>query len=222
MGALDPTQPIKTHYSVDMSDIKEVRVVPTMGGAATRPRKTRKQAGGAGPIEDIGVVSDLMKGAASTASAAYGQTLQGVTPTLSSGTLTSQIIPPAEMHRDPVGSGGAVALAQTPMAGGQKVELKAPMHKTRVALRAPRRMREAAGGCIGSKTHRARKIGIAVKKLGKKLKKAHKTAKRVAKMSIETVKAALVKAGVLKGGSKAPDALLRKMYADLKTTERGL
>jgi hypothetical protein len=204
-----------------MSEIKEIRVVPTMGGAASRARKTRKQAGGAGPLGDIGVVSDAMKGAAATASAAYGQTLQGVTPTLSSGTLTRQIIPPAEMHRDPVGSGGAVALAQTPMAGGQKVELKAPMHKTRVALRAPRKMREA-GGCMGSKTHRARKIGIAVKKLGKKLKKAHKTVKRVAKMSIETVKSALVKAGVLKGGSKAPDALLRKMYADLVTTKRGL
>lgn len=205
-----------------MSDIKEIRVVPSMGGSVSRKRKTRKQSGGEAPLEDIGMVADVMKSAATHASAAYGQTLQGVTPMLSSGTLTSQIIRPAEMHMDPVGSGSAVSLAQTPMAGGRRVELKAPKHKTRIALRAPRKLREMTTGSTVGKTHRMRKIGIAVKKLSKKIKKAHKTVKRVAKMSIDSVKSALIKAGVLKGGSKAPESLLRKMYADLKTTGNGL
>ena len=41
-------------------------------------------------------------------------------------------------------------------------------------------------------------------------------------MSIEAVKAALSKAGVLKGGSKAPEPMLRKMYKDLRTMKSGL
>lgn len=203
-----------------MSDIKEVRVTAS---SMVRTRKTRKQAGGEAPLDTIGVMSASMKDAAAHASTAYGQTAQGVTPMSSSGTLTSQIIQPIDMAKSPVGS--AVALAQTPMAGGahakQRVELKAPVHKTRVALHAPRKLRRMTAGAA-HKTHRVRKIGIAMKKLGKKIKKAHKTAKKAASMSIDAIKGSLIKAGVLKGGSKAPETLLRKMYADLKTTSEGL
>lgn len=209
-----------------MSDIKEVRVTAEsmrrVGGAR---RTTRKQAGGSAAVDTIGVVSDVMKDAATHAAGAYGQTAQGVTPLSSSGTLTSQIIPPVQMSMDPVGSAGSVALAQTPMAGGavpaQRVELKAPRHKTRVALRAPRKLRELIS-TGGAKTHKVRKIGMSLKKISKKLKKAHKTAKKAAVMSIDTIKDTLVKAGLLKGGSKAPETLLRKMYADLKTANQGL
>jgi hypothetical protein len=134
------------------------------------------------------------------------------------------------MGGDPLGSPASVALAQKPMAGGsavgassgQKVELRGA--KTRVALRGPRAHRKnvAAATVGGAKTLKSRKIGLAVKSMSKKLKKAHKTAKKVASMSIDTVKAALVKAGVLKGGSKAPEVMLRKMYKDLKTMRSGL
>jgi len=188
-------------------------------------RMTRKQAGGSAPVDTIGVVADSMKDAASHAAGAYGQTAQGVTPMSSSGTLTSQIVPPVAMSMDPVGSKGAVALAQTEMAGGsqQRVELKKPVHKTRVALRAPRKLRALAGTAVGgAKTHKVRKIGLSLKKISKKLRKAHKTAKKAAVMSIDTIKDTLVKAGLLKGGSKAPEPLLRKMYADYKTTKQGL
>ena len=188
-------------------------------------RMTRKQAGGSAPVDTIGVVADSMKDAASHAAGAYGQTAQGVTPMSSSGTLTSQIVPPVAMSMDPVGSKGAVALAQTEIAGGsqQRVELKKPVHKTRVALRAPRKLRALAGTAVGgAKTHKVRKIGLSLKKISKKLRKAHKTAKKAAVMSIDTIKDTLVKAGLLKGGSKAPEPLLRKMYADYKTTKQGL
>ena len=209
-----------------MSDIKEVRVtaesMKRIGGAK---RTTRRQAGGSAPVDTIGIVSNGMKDAATHAAGAYGQTAQGTTPMSSSGTLTSQIIPPVQMGMDPVGSKGAVDLAQTAMAGGsaQRVELKAPRHKTRVALRAPRKLRAlGATGQGGAKTHKVRKIGLSLKKISKKLRKAHKTAKKAAVMSIDTIKDTLVKAGLLKGGSKAPEALLRKMYADYKTTNAGL
>lgn len=208
-----------------MSDIKEVRVtaesMKRIGGAK---RGTRRQAGGSAPVDTIGIVSDGMKDAATHAAGAYGQTAQGTTPMSSSGTLTSQIIPPVQMGMDPVGSKGAVGLAQTAMAGGsaQRVELKAPRHKTRVALRAPRKLRALGATAGGAKTHKVRKIGLSLKKISKKLRKAHKTAKKAAVMSIDTIKDTLVKAGLLKGGSKAPEALLRKMYADYKTTNAGL
>jgi hypothetical protein len=208
-----------------MSDVREFKVtaesMKRLGGGR---RMTRKQAGGSAPVDTIGVVADSMKDAASHAAGAYGQTAQGVTPMSSSGTLTSQIIPPVAMSMDPVGSKGAVALAQTAMAGGsvQRVELKKPVHKTRVALRAPRKLRALGPAVGGTKTHKVRKIGLSLKKISKKLRKAHKTAKKAAVMSIDTIKDTLVNAGLLKGGSKAPEPLLRKMYADYKTTKQGL
>jgi hypothetical protein len=211
-----------------MSDVREFKVTAESMRRVGGRRMTRKQAGGSAPVDTIGVVADSMKDAASHAAGAYGQTAQGVTPMSSSGTLTSQIIPPVAMSMDPVGSKGAVALAQTEMAGGsvQRVELKKPVHKTRVALRAPRKLRalgQALGGAgAGAKTHKVRKIGLSLKKISKKLRKAHKTAKKAAVMSIDTIKDTLVKAGLLKGGSKAPEPLLRKMYADYKTTKQGL
>jgi hypothetical protein len=208
-----------------MSDVREFKVTAESMRRVGGARRTRKQAGGSAPVDTIGVVADSMKDAASHAAGAYGQTAQGVTPMSSSGTLTSQIIPPVAMSMDPVGSKGAVALAQTEMAGGQRVELKKPVHKTRVALRAPRKLRALGGACPavgGAKTHKVRKIGLSLKKISKKLRKAHKTAKKAAVMSIDTIKDTLVKAGLLKGGSKAPEPLLRKMYADYKTTKQGL
>jgi hypothetical protein len=206
-----------------MSDVREFKVTAESMRRVGGARRTRKQAGGSAPVETIGVVADSMKDAASHAAGAYGQTAQGVTPMSSSGTLTSQIVPPVAMSMDPVGSKGAVALAQTEMAGGQRVELKKPVHKTRVALRAPRKLRALGGPAVGgAKTHKVRKIGLSLKKISKKLRKAHKTAKKAAVMSIDTIKDTLVKAGLLKGGSKAPEPLLRKMYADYKTTKQGL
>ncbi len=202
----------------------------TGGAKRTRKNQQASQAGGAAPayseagapVSTIGVVADGMKDAATHGGSAYAQTAQGVTPMTASGTLTSQIIPPIKMAQDPVGAPASVALAQTPMAGGSKVELRGA--KTRVALRGPRAHRKngAPATVGGAKTLKSRKIGLAVKSMSKKLKKAHKTAKKVASMSIDSVKAALVKAGVLKGGSKAPEVMLRKMYKDLKTMRSGL
>jgi hypothetical protein len=201
--------------------------------ASTRKRNVQ-QDGGAGPnysemgapVSTIGDVAVVMKEAASHGGSAYAQTAQGVTPMTASGTLTSQIIQPIAMGQDPVGAAASVARAQTAMAGGAAtVQLRAP--KTRVLLRGPRkgaagRKAEAVVGGAVKLPLKTRKIGLAVKAMSKKLKKARKTAKKVASMSIEAVKAALSKAGVLKGGSKAPDGMLRKMYKDLRTMRSGL
>lgn len=205
-----------------MEDVREFKVT---ADSLRKTRRGRKQAGGSAPLDQIGAVTKVMTDAMTHASAAYGQTLQGTTPMLSSGTLTSQIIRPIETG--PINGIGPesikadISLAQTPMAGGkQRVELKAPHHKTRVALRAPRKLHRPATSSI--KTHKVRKIGLALKGLARKLKKARKTAKKAAIMSIDVIKSSLVKSGLLKGGSKAPEELMRKMYADLKTTSSGL
>jgi hypothetical protein len=222
--------------SAPEDDFREFRVTPEsmrrVGGKRVTTRK--RQDGGSAPsysemgapVSTIGDMSAAMKDAAVHGGSAYAQTAQGVTPMTASGTLTSQIIQPIAMGQDPVGAAASVARAQAPMAGGAAtVQLRAP--KTRVLLRGPRKGAAAArkaepvvGG--GAKPIKTRKIGLAVKAMSKKLKKARKTAKKVASMSIETIKAALSKAGVLKGGSKAPVEMLRKMYKDLRTMRSGL
>jgi hypothetical protein len=202
-----------------------------VGGKRASTRK--RQAGGAtpsysemgAPLSAIGDVAVVMKEAASHGASAYAQTAQGVTPMTASGTLTSQIVQPIAMGGDPVGAAASVARAQTPMAGGSGVGVQLRAPKTRVLLRGPRKgaaSRKTDAPTGGAKPLKTRKIGLAVKAMSKKLKKARKTAKKVASMSIEAVKAALSKAGVLKGGSKAPEPMLRKMYKDLRTMKSGL
>ena len=203
-----------------MSEGGEVREFRVTNASLERSSKgrTRKQEGGSAPVETVGQVAQAMTGAADAAAKAYQGTLQGQTPMSSAGTMTSQIIRPDAMGVDP-------EVPKGPMVGGKasaRVELKAPKNRTRVALRAPRKLRSIVGTGGAHKTHKARKIRLAVKGLASKVKKARKTAKAVAKMSIDTIRSSLVKAGVLKGGSKAPDSMLRKMYADLKTTSNGL
>jgi len=225
--------------SADGSETREFRVTAEsmrrVGGkrASTRKRAHREmeQEGGSAPsysesgapVSTIGDVAVVMNDAASHGASAYAQTAQGVTPMSASGTLTSQIVQPIAMGQDPVGAAASVARAQTAMAGGSVVQLRAP--KTRVLLRGPRKGAAARKMDVptgGAKPLKTRKIGLAVKAMSKKLKKARKTAKKVASMSIEAVKAALSKAGVLKGGSKAPPEMLRKMYKDLRTMKNGL
>lgn len=144
--------------------------------------------------------------------------------------------------RDPVGvnapltSKGAAAGGGGALAGGTptpakpiKVVLAASKKKkSKVVLAAPAAPHApvAAAAASASSSHRgvtrkapshARKIKVSMKTLRKKINKAKTIRKSAADTPLDQVKKELHKAGVLKADSKAPEPILRQMYADFMT-----
>jgi hypothetical protein len=132
---------------------------------------------------------------------------------------------PGAPEPSPVISG--VAPSQpAPVGGG--VKLLPPKRKTRIALKAKK------GGSDstfknnvppmpgGGHTRKVRKIHLRVKGVTSRLLKAKKAKKVAATAPIGDVRHKLEAAGVIKKGSKAPEGMLRNMYADLLITKKGL
>jgi len=95
------------------------------------------------------------------------------------------------------------------------VLLKPYKKNTKVSLKAPKKG-------VASVTHKARKIRLGVKGMKTRLNRAKKAHAHAQNMSLAMVKQRLVKAGVIKASSKAPESMLRGMYADLLVTKKGL
>lgn len=111
--------------------------------------------------------------------------------------------------------------------GGARVILNAPKRKTRIALKEKKSQKGGTCGTIscmagGSHTRKARKIHLRVKGVTSRLAKAKKAKKQAMAAPIGEVKTRLEKAGIIKKGSKAPESMLRTMYADLLITKKGL
>ena len=112
-------------------------------------------------------------------------------------------------------------VAPSSQAGGKapvKVVLKAAKKKTaKVVLAAPKAAAKPAVAAAhgGGKTRKApRKIRVSMTGLSKKLTRAKSIRQDAAKTSLDQVKKTLQKAGLIKADSKAPEAILRQMYAD--------
>ena len=113
--------------------------------------------------------------------------------------------------------------------GGARLVLLPHKRRTRVALKA-KKHRGGAGEPIGNippgpaigGTRKARKIHLRVKGVTSRLAKAKKAKKLAMAAPIGAVRAKLEAAKVIKKGSKAPESMLRTMYADLLITKKGL
>ena len=87
---------------------------------------------------------------------------------------------------------------------------------TRVIL-SPTKIRKLPGpsGSQAAKTRKvAKKIRMSLNGFGKRVKRANTIRKEATKQPIAEVKKILVSAKLIKEGSKAPEDILRKMYAD--------
>jgi hypothetical protein len=120
-----------------------------------------------------------------------------------------------------------------PVGGARRLVLAPPKRRTRIALKA-KKMRggsESANNVPpppqlpiagGAATRKARKIHLRVKGVTSRLAKAKKAKKQAMSSPIGEVRSKLEAAKVIKKGSKAPEAMLRNMYADLLITKKGL
>lgn len=131
----------------------------------------------------------------------------------------------------PAASIDGVSAEQPAPVGGGRVVLAAPKRRTRIALKSkkirggsdsgPNNVPPPLGGGAHH-TRKARKIHLRVKGVTMRLQKAKKAKKTAMSAPISEVRAKLEAAKVIKKGSKAPESMLRNMYADLLITKKGL
>jgi hypothetical protein len=102
-----------------------------------------------------------------------------------------------------------------PVSGGA-VTLRS--RKGKISLKAPKKLKITPSAT----TRKARKIKVGVKGLKTRLNRAKKAHNHAQTLAIAIVKQRLIKAGVIKATTKAPEHMLRTMYADLLVTKKGL
>lgn len=120
--------------------------------------------------------------------------------------------------------------SETPVSGGSSQTVSPPSpntkvllggkkpHRVKVLLTKKRHAPQAAEPSPALKAHKpARKIQLGVGAIKKNVTRAKRITKVAKTLPIETIRAELVKAGIIKESSKAPESVLRQMYADAKT-----
>lgn len=232
-----------------MSDVKEIKITGDalkgqMGGKKRRSTR-KKQDGGdnsgalmqlAAQSAPAGHVDPNAQKLMSEATSQVGQVLKTDFTSLTKqmgGMSTGAIVNlsssrsatlPGSPEPSPVVSG--VNPSQPGAVGGARLVLAPGKRKTRIALKAKKHggsssiepLRAFMGGA-NKKTH---KIHLRVKGITSRLNKAKKAKKMAMNAPISQIKSRLEKAGVIKSGSKAPESMLRNMYADLLITKKGL
>lgn len=106
------------------------------------------------------------------------------------------------------------------IAGGSHVRLAPPKQRTKITLKAPKKNAMKIQKDIGTK--KIRKIALRTRGVTSRLAKAKRASHDAQKAPISLIKSRLEKYGVIKKGSKAPEPMLRTMYADLLITKKGL
>jgi hypothetical protein len=149
----------------------------------------------------------------------------------STGTLTqlqtSRVTPGTEVAGlpSPVGVDSSLTAAGAPVGGAAaktevKVVLAAPKKKAAKLILKPAKHAASAAAASAAKTRKvshSTKVRVTISSLSKKIHQAKNIRKKATDSTISEVRKALEKAGLIKTGSKAPDTMLRQLYADYMT-----
>ena len=112
---------------------------------------------------------------------------------------------------------GKVAPAAPTKGGGQasqKVILTKSRKTKKVMLVAPAKPAATAAAAASVKRKTVKKVKVSLTGLGHKLRRAKTIRNKATLRTLDDVKKELVKANLIKGDSKAPEDILRQMYAD--------
>lgn len=151
----------------------------------------------------------------------------------STGTLTqlqtSRVTPGTEVAGlpSPVGVDSSLTAAGAPVGGAAakaevKVVLAAPKKKAAKLILKPAKHAAGTGAAAAAaaktrKISHSTKVRVTISSLSKKIHQAKDIRKKATDSTIAEVRKALEKAGLIKTGSKAPDTMLRQLYADYMT-----
>ena len=179
-------------------NIKQIKLVssgPQEGGATRkRPRQPKKK---------FEMPAITKEGGGSTSPGTMTQ-------------LASTRVPPVEKPVEPVGVNSALTQKGLPVqtAGAAKAPVKVILGELK---KKPKVVLAAAKTKLAPQTRKvkaARKVRVSMVALSRKIGKAKDIRTKASGDKIEDVKKALQKAGLIKAESKAPETMLRQMYAD--------
>jgi hypothetical protein len=215
-----------------MSDIKTINISGTaaadMTGGVKKGRRStkKKQEGGSDEaIRGVSPVMSAVKGvespsqiAATAASANSNSWLKYPT-----GAPVPPVITPAASYipSSPNNSAAPTPQYTKQQQGGTKivkVELKKKPTAKKVHLN-PKKTEGPKHISKKNKTHKVRKITIGVSSLHKRITRAKKLHKSVKDMPIDKLKDKLIKGGLIKATSKAPESVLRQIAADVEVVK---
>lgn len=215
-----------------MSD--DVRTVNIQGEAAKdlagggkRTRRTAKKTGGAEEIRDVAPVIQQVQGTPSASTLAA----QSAPPTPSawlkyppSAPVPPSItVTPSHIPSSPLQAAAPTNQYAVSQQGGTKqvkVELKKKSATKKVQLK-PKKA-DAPKTPLVKKTHtrKIRKVTLGVSSLHKRMTRAKKLHKSIKQMPIEALKDKLVKGGLIKATSKAPEGVLRQIARDVEVVAK--
>jgi hypothetical protein len=209
-----------------MSDIKSISIT---GGAAAdisgskkrRSTKKRQEGGSDEVVRGVSPIINAVKGVESTTSFAATSSNSNSNTWLkypANSPVPPQIIPaPSHVPRSPDMS--AAPTGQYAQAGGKisdhksiKVELKKKGVTKKVHLN-PKKSDAPKQG-KKHQTKKSRKVTLGVSTLHRRITRAKKLHKNVKEMPLDALKAKLIKGGLIKANSKAPESVLRQIAAD--------
>ena len=197
------------------------------GGKRTRRTAKKKQEGGSDDVRGVSSIMNSVKGVESTASVAATAASPNSNTWLKY--PTGAPVPPKinfspePSHIPSTPDKSAAPTGQYAQAGGKshsdskhiKVELKKKATAKKVHLN-PKKA-EAPKHSKKHQTRKIRKVTIGVSSLHKRITRAKKLHRKMKEMPIDTLRDKLIKGGLIKANSKAPEAVLRQMAADAET-----
>lgn len=209
-----------------MSEIKTINIsgqaAVDMGAAPKKgTRRTKKnQAGGADDaLRGVSSQMNVVKGVESSSLAATAANPNSSTwLKYPAGAPVPPVIAAAPSHTPATPNQAAAPTGQYAVQQGGtkhiKVELKKKGHTKKVHLN-PKKA-EAPKAHISKKNHtrKNRKVTIGVSSLHKRITRAKKLHRKIKDMPVDKLKDQLIKGGLIKANSKAPESVLRQIASD--------
>lgn len=210
-----------------MSDVKTINISKEAaalfsGGVAKKGRRNTKknQSGGAGEeLRGVSSVMNFVKGVDSSSSVATTAASSNSNTWLkypAGAPVPPRILPaPALTPLTPVA-------APAPQQGGTK-HIKVELRKKTTAKKVHLNPKKTDGPKQVSKKHHTRKhrkITIGLKGLRKRITRAKTLHKNAKEMPLDKLKEKLVKGGLIKANSKAPESILRQIAGDAEVVAK--
>jgi len=195
-----------------MSD-PTIKNIQLTGGVSTEMGSSRKKSGRTGSNKTF----KIDRGGGSTSPGTLTQ-------------LTASRVPGSADAPEPVGVDSRLTAAGAPLQiAGKKIvkpevksEAAAPVKVILAAAKKKGRVILAAAKPVVTpgktrKISKSKKVRVTISSLSHKIHKAKAIRKTATESTLEEVKKVLTKAGLIKADSKAPEPMLRQMYADYMT-----
>jgi hypothetical protein len=214
-----------------MSDIKTINIsgnaVADMNGGTKKGRRAtkKKQEGGSDePIRGVSSVMSSVKGVESPSQLAATSASPNSNTWLKypTGAPVPPVVTPVPSYvPSPNNSAAPTAQYTEQQQGGTKhirVELKKKTTAKKVHLN-PKKAEAPKHISKKHQTKKVRKVTIGVSSLHKRITRAKKLHKSVKEMPIDKLKDKLIKGGLIKANSKAPESVLRQIAADVEVVK---